>query len=114
MNRLPVPASTALYVNTNIEYELDMSLFPGIGDPEQNSEPSILVHSPGSCFCFHNNDTRVLSVTGSNCSHEEGYGPFLGELPDDQNYFSLDLVHVSTLPNHIQIEKSPIYENVDL
>ncbi|XP_069125715.1 uncharacterized protein, partial [Argopecten irradians] len=44
-----------LYVDCSIEYDLDMTRFPGWDDPFARSQPSLMLHLPDqeSCPCYH-------------------------------------------------------------
>lgn len=54
-----------LFVDTNLEYEMDMSLFPGWNDDFWRSQPKLLVHSYGICYCDPDEDN--CSTEGSCC-----------------------------------------------
>ncbi|KAK3101846.1 hypothetical protein FSP39_006769 [Pinctada imbricata] len=41
-----------LYIDTDINYNLDLSLFPGIEDPVKRFQPQLLIHGPQTCDCF--------------------------------------------------------------
>lgn len=40
-----------IFVDTYYEYELDMSLFPGINDPSAHMQPTLLTHQEENCLC---------------------------------------------------------------
>ncbi|XP_069125717.1 uncharacterized protein [Argopecten irradians] len=44
-----------LYIDCSIEYELDMTRFPGWDDPWTRSQPALMLHLPDheSCPCYH-------------------------------------------------------------
>lgn len=68
-----------LFVDTNLEYEMDMTLFPGWNDDFKRSEPQLLVHSFGICYCdFNCEDLRT--DTDQDCSLEINPFEIIGEL----------------------------------
>ncbi|XP_033746989.1 uncharacterized protein LOC117332180 [Pecten maximus] len=44
-----------LYVDCSVEYDLDMTRFPGWDDPRARAQTALLLHLPGheSCLCYH-------------------------------------------------------------
>ncbi|XP_033735987.1 uncharacterized protein LOC117324309 isoform X2 [Pecten maximus] len=42
---------TPLSVDCSVEYELDMSRFPGWNDPQTRAQPSLMLHLTESCCC---------------------------------------------------------------
>lgn len=70
---LPAPVSSQIYVQTNIEYQLDLSMFPGLAD---SKELSLMIHSPTSCLCFQDNS----AVDEYTCSLNDEYNLLVGML----------------------------------
>jgi len=55
---------TPLYVDTDIEYELDMKLFPGLNNPEARIQPSLMIHKDDGCPCQQNADVDLQNLIG--------------------------------------------------
>lgn len=55
MESLPATVNPQVFelltIDVNIEYELDMNLFPGFEDPITRAQPTLLMHQPPYCPC---------------------------------------------------------------
>ena len=58
-----------IFVDTDIDYQLDMSLFPGMDDPHKCRESQLQIHSGELCTCCI--ALRGLSVKGIHSTDTE-------------------------------------------
>lgn len=63
-SQLSNKSMTPLYVDTDIEYELDMKLFPGFNNPEARMQPSLMIHKDVGCPCQQNADVDLQNLIG--------------------------------------------------
>lgn len=59
MESLQTPTDLELFIDTSLEYKIDMSLFPGI----DNGQPMLLIHSPSNCLCSQAEPSPCTSST---------------------------------------------------
>lgn len=56
---------TPLTVDTDYEYDLDMTMFPGINDPIARLQPTLLIHTRGGCVCKQDSYADLQELIGS-------------------------------------------------
>lgn len=67
-----------LFVDTSVEYELDMTMFPGWHEDTRRHQPKLLIHAVGFCSCgitsscAHRNNNHIASDS-STVSQKSGY-----------------------------------------
>ena len=66
-NMLDVPSHLLqpLSVDTNIIYDLDMTLFPGLDDPQHMYQPALLIATDWSDYIYKECDSNTDEVPAS-------------------------------------------------
>ncbi|XP_071162237.1 uncharacterized protein [Mytilus edulis] len=84
---------TPLTVDTDYEYDLDMTMFPGINDPIARLQPTLLIHTRGGCVCKQDSyaDLQELieSCTDLECSETDSFiDEFLNDSDEENSVYS--------------------------
>ncbi|XP_046372979.2 uncharacterized protein LOC124146633 [Haliotis rufescens] len=67
---VPTHLLQTLSINTNITYDLDMSKFPGLDDPQHMYQPALLIATDWSDYVYHDAPCVTHDANSVSSSHE--------------------------------------------